>query len=99
MIRWPLLGLAVLTALVVPCLAGIRVDRAPNRLEVDGLSYGSEWTVSSPTLRSPSGYLAYDVSGKSPKVTFDPNQGRHATWTFVEAKIFRDKDDGLEQQG
>jgi hypothetical protein len=85
--RGVLVGLLALLA--VPLFAGIRTVIERNRLEIAGFDYGSGWEVSSPTLRSDAGYLSYDVSGKTPKVTFEAKAGPHATWEFVDVKKFR----------
>jgi len=86
--RCLLIGL--LAAVALPGYAGIRTNkRTINSLEIDGVSQGRGWSVSAPTLRSSSGYLSYDVSGKSPQVTFRPKSGRHARWTFVEERRYQ----------
>jgi hypothetical protein len=87
--RRAVIGILVLA---LPLLAGIRSNQTrPDRLEIDGVDYGTNWTISSPTLCSKSGYLSYDVTGKSPKVTFQKTQGPHSTWTFVEKRLYQEE--------
>jgi len=85
-----LVGLALTVAL--PSFAGIRgPTRRPEALAIDGHDYGVAWEISSPTLCSRSGYLAYDGSGKSPKVTFQREKGPGTEWLFVELAHFTDE--------
>src|SRR5207249_3657338 len=50
---------------------------------------------SSPTLKGPTGYLAYDITGKLPKVTFQPDKGPGTRWSFIEVTPFKyTQDDG-----
>ena len=89
MSRWVLVGLAA--AATLPAYAGIRgPTRKVNALTIDGRPYGGgrSWAVDLPTLRAPSGYLAYDASGKSPKVTFRGEKGPGTSWRFVGVKYF-----------
>jgi hypothetical protein len=98
-----------LVALGVPLFAGIRSnERKVNRLTIDGHSHGGGgWVVSSPTLWSLDGYLTYDASGKSPKVTFSQSRGPGTNWAFVGMKTFSERnagrgftrDSNLEQDG
>ena len=86
-VRWVLVGLAVVIAL--PAFAGIRgPTRRPEALAIDGHDSGAGWEISSPTLRSRSGYLAYDASGKSPKVTYRTEKGPGTEWLFLEVRPF-----------
>jgi len=87
--KWTLI---VLVVFILPSFAGIRENRrTPNRLEIDGASYGRGWIVSSPTLHSPDGYLVYDATGKSPKVSVGGTKGPQATWTFVGEKRYHEE--------
>jgi len=80
--RLPLVSLLALAAL--PSFAGIYLgERKVTELQIDGASYGGPWYVSSPVLRSPKGYLAYDLSGKSTKVTFRSKRGPETAWGFT----------------
>lgn len=85
------LGAVVLAlAVVLPLWAGIRSNvTTVNDLEIDAVSFDGSWDVSSPTLRRPSfGYLAYDLSGESPKVFYSKETGQHTTWAFMDIKKF-----------
>jgi hypothetical protein len=87
-VRWVLVGLAVVIAL--PAFAGIRGPTVKvDALSIDGHNYGVSWEISSPTLCSSSGYLAYDASGKSPKVTFRREKGPGTEWFFFEVLHFK----------
>jgi len=88
-VSWALAGLAVAVAL--PAFAGIRGPTVKvEALSIDGHEYGGRWEISYPTLRSPSGlYLAYDASGKSPKVTFRREKGPGTEWSYAELKHFK----------
>src|SRR5437899_329505 len=90
--------LVVLAAAVaMPSFGGILgPKRMVKELTINGDSVGEGlWEVSSPTLVCVSGYLAYDASGKSPKVTFEPVKGAGTTWSFVERSSFEEfKDKG-----
>jgi hypothetical protein len=83
-----LLAAAVLVAVAaVPSPAGIRgPTRKDNALSINGHGYGRGWSVNAPLLYGPDGYLTYDVTGKSPKVTFQKEKGPGAEWAFVEVK-------------
>jgi hypothetical protein len=93
-----LLAAAALAAVVVvPSFAGIRLGPTTKVkiLSIDGHNY-SAWTLSSPTVSDREGYLTYDVTGKSPKVTFQEKKGPGAEWAFVGLKRFeRDEDRGI----
>jgi hypothetical protein len=92
-----LVGLAVTVAL--PLFAGIRGPTCrPKALAVDGHNYGAGWEISSPTLCSRSGYLAYDTSGKSPKVTFRQNKTPGTEWLFLEVEPFH-RSEPMGQRG
>src|SRR5437868_2425451 len=87
-VRWVLVGLAVTIAL--PSFAGIRgPTHHVKALTNDGRDYGGAWEISSPILCSRSGYLAYDPSGKSPKVTFERVKGPGMEWFFFEVTHFK----------
>src|SRR5205823_3248940 len=86
-VKWVLVGLAVTVAL--PSFAGIHgPTRHVKELTIDGRDYGGAWQISSPTLWSWSGYLTYDASGKSPKVTFQRKKGPGTEWFFFEVAHF-----------
>jgi len=90
MLKWTL---TAMTVLALPSFAGIEgPTRKVNRLTIDGSKHGGEgsWLVSAPTLQAPSGYLAYDASGKSPQVTFREAKGNGTSWSFVETVPFSD---------
>ena len=61
----------------MPLFASIRgPERTVNRLTIDGNAWGWAALVSQlADLEAPYGYLAYDVTGKSTKVTFRRGAG------------------------
>jgi hypothetical protein len=83
---WAIIGILVLAT---PLFAGIRVSESKvNRLTIDGHEEGGSWAVSSPTLKSSRGYLAYDASARSTKVTFRWWKVRGTSWSFIDLKKF-----------
>jgi hypothetical protein len=98
MLRWTLIGLIALAA--VPALAGIRGKTwRVNKLQIGWTTYDGKWDFDSPTIRSKDGYLTYDVTGQSRKVTFGKERGDQTTWAFVERTPFLDESSNLEQKG
>jgi hypothetical protein len=93
-----LLAVAALVAVVaVPSLAGIRLGPTTKvkLLSIDGHNYAA-WMLNSPTVSAREGYLTYDATGKSPRVTFQKEKGPGTAWGFVGLKNFeRDEDDGI----
>ncbi|HEY7315924.1 MAG TPA: hypothetical protein VH643_41725 [Gemmataceae bacterium] len=107
--RKKLIAVTVTVLAALPSYGGIRsnVTRV-NGLQIDGVSYGGSWDVSSPTLRNRFFcYLAYDVSGESRKVLYSFQKGPQTTWAFVEMQPFTSEQRGkgskrgldLEQRG
>lgn len=74
--RTQLIAVVVAALAVLPLDAGIRSnEKRVDRLYIGGASYGIRWQISYPYLRNNPGYLAYDVTGKSPKVFFSKEKG------------------------
>jgi len=87
-VKWVLVVVAVAAAL--PALAGIRGrTRTVNELSIDRYFHGGggTWELTTSTLRAPHGYLAYDPTGKSPKVTFVKEKGSGTEWDYVERAL------------
>jgi hypothetical protein len=81
----------VVVVAVLPLEAAIKVRESKvNSLKIGGKDYGGSWRVSSPTLWSYNefGYLSYDASGKSPKVSFRLLRGSGSNWQFLEMRSF-----------
>lgn len=58
-------------------------------MEVGGVTVSGKWKASSPNVRSAEGkYLAYEITGKSPRVYFTKEKGAHTAWAFVDQKDF-----------
>jgi hypothetical protein len=84
---WAIIGILVLAT---PLFAGIVVsERTVNKLTIDGHDDGQSWAVSSPTLKSSRGYLAYDAEASSSKVTFRWGKVRGTSWSFIDLEKFK----------
>src|SRR5436305_5751575 len=84
-------AVAGLVLAALPALAGIRGPTATvNDLTINSQTFGGggTWAVSSPTLRSPSGYLSFDATGKSREVTFRREKGPGIIWLFTDKARF-----------
>jgi hypothetical protein len=83
---WAIIGTLVLAT---PLFAGIRgPERTLNALTINGHDDGESWVVSSPTLKNSRGYLAYDATASSTKVTFRWWKVRGTSWSFIDEKKF-----------
>lgn len=71
-----------------------RRTKSLGTLEIGGVKLEGQWEANYPTLKTSDGkYLAYDVSGESPRVFVTDKKGPNTNWAFVGLKEFT-KDEG-----